>query len=269
MSDDAQQLVKIDDRDPRLVYTGTWSEAGTSADYDNTTSISQTAGSTVTFTFNGTFIAVYGTIGPTASSSTYQLDDDSVSTASFPPPASPLYDEPFWSSAELSPGIHTLTVAAMGDGDTYQLDYMQYTGYPGPVIRANAPQQPTQSHPPILSSSESSSRSGLSTAAVAGIAVGCGILMIISTVTAYWLYRRRRRRRVYNTVGALVDIETEPDEPAPSAFDILSKFSAPVKHYPPASHGTTTTAVFSSVVFLTPPVSVASGPRSNAARSVT
>ncbi|OCH86468.1 hypothetical protein OBBRIDRAFT_737970, partial [Obba rivulosa] len=110
MSQEPPQLITIDDRDPQLKYTGSWTDAGTSANYQSTTSESQRSGSTVRFTFNGTFVAVYGTLGSTASDATYQLDSNPPINATFPAPSYPLNNVPFWSSDIVSPGGHTLTI---------------------------------------------------------------------------------------------------------------------------------------------------------------
>ncbi|NOU70274.1 DUF4073 domain-containing protein [Paenibacillus sp. LMG 31458] len=50
------QTIKVDEKDPSIVYTGTWSTYSTSQDYGGSEKYSNTAGSSAQFTFKGTAI---------------------------------------------------------------------------------------------------------------------------------------------------------------------------------------------------------------------
>ncbi|KRE64718.1 DUF4073 domain-containing protein [Paenibacillus sp. Soil750] len=52
----AVQKIKVDDRDPSVVYTGTWSTYNDGGDYNGTEKYSGTAGASAEFTFTGTSI---------------------------------------------------------------------------------------------------------------------------------------------------------------------------------------------------------------------
>ena len=47
---------KVDDTDPRLVYSGRWFEGGVSQEFNTTTHGTNTAGSKVAFSFFGTLL---------------------------------------------------------------------------------------------------------------------------------------------------------------------------------------------------------------------
>ncbi|EMD35661.1 hypothetical protein CERSUDRAFT_116399 [Gelatoporia subvermispora B] len=262
MSQAPPQVIKIDDRDPRVSYIGKWSNGGTAANYQNTTRQSETLGSSIQFAFNGTFISVYGVLGPTANNATYQLDQSAHTDSSFLAPSSPINDMPFWSSPVLPFGAHTLTITVAQEGDVFQLDYITYTGQADTADSSVS--SPSQSFPDNIASSVSVSPARMSSGAIAGIAIGCFAAVLVSATCAYLFYRLRQRRTLHTVSGGLTAIDTEPPLPSPSAIGVFEKFTLPFKSHAPVSNGTQTTAVFTSVVYLTPPVSVASGPRSAA-----
>jgi len=51
----SMQVVTIDDRDPRIVYSPSWEQKGSKLELDGTTMLSEVAGATAIFQFSGTF----------------------------------------------------------------------------------------------------------------------------------------------------------------------------------------------------------------------
>ncbi|KAF8331792.1 hypothetical protein F5887DRAFT_1081059 [Amanita rubescens] len=73
-------LVKVDDTDPTVQYTGNWSEEGTSFDFNNTAHVANSPTSKVNFSFYGTAISVFGVLpnltdSPNQPSATFTLDN--------------------------------------------------------------------------------------------------------------------------------------------------------------------------------------------------
>ncbi|KAJ3516674.1 hypothetical protein NLJ89_g976 [Agrocybe chaxingu] len=105
--------MELDDTHPRLAFTGPWIHlVDKPGALNGTLSQSQSAGSTVEVTFNGTSINVYGVIYPgrrrSLPTSTYVIDPDGNSTTLFrfapAAPEKPDYTAKFFESPELAPG---------------------------------------------------------------------------------------------------------------------------------------------------------------------
>ncbi|KAJ6544678.1 hypothetical protein DFH09DRAFT_1173089 [Mycena vulgaris] len=124
--------VIVDDRDTRIQYTppGGWTSGGTPAEYMMTTSTSKLEGATAIFTFEGTSVGVYGTVGPgNGSSMAFSIDGSSVGYYAAPAVNAPIYHEAFWSSEALPNGTHTLIIIQTSSTQSYIifLDYFIYT----------------------------------------------------------------------------------------------------------------------------------------------
>ena len=72
------------------------------------------------------------------------------------------------------------------------------------TVSSSASPSPTTAPPTSTSSSTASQTAtpapvagsqGLSTGAIVGIAIGCGLLLLIGCLIAYWIYRRRKARK--------------------------------------------------------------------------
>ncbi|KAH9939941.1 hypothetical protein B0H21DRAFT_755561 [Amylocystis lapponica] len=257
-------LLTVDDRDPRITYQGSWFTTTDANDHNSTATGTTRAGSTVQFVFNGTQVTVFGTVGSTGSSSSYTLDDSPPVQFTISQPSSAIYNEPFYSSPLLPAGEHTLTINATADGDYLWLDYLQFT----------AIQNETQTDAPSLNSTTPSMRDSwaksraISPAAISGIVIGTVVLLlVIAGALCYacgWCVCIKRRRAPSPEKGT--DLVTEDESPPPT-MDIfkLRKMIAARRgatasnSHSSSSKPTESSAIFTSVIFLTPPVSETSG----------
>ncbi|KAJ7485847.1 hypothetical protein FB451DRAFT_1432832 [Mycena latifolia] len=124
--------VIVDDRDDQVKYNGDWGREGSSNEYLSTTSGASTQGHTVSFTFVGTSVGVFGTVGP-GSGATMDFNIDQASFGSYTAPsvlpALGLSHQPFWASGPLADGSHTLSIAlnsTESETATLFLDYFLY-----------------------------------------------------------------------------------------------------------------------------------------------
>ena len=95
----------IDDHDPSVVYTGTWNaQDGHSPEYDNTVMWSTTPGDSFTVPFDGTSIAVRGTLDSTSHGvvTSYSIDGQKPVTATAGVVGGDTFNQTFWSSPQLS-----------------------------------------------------------------------------------------------------------------------------------------------------------------------
>ncbi|KAJ7704924.1 hypothetical protein B0H17DRAFT_886048, partial [Mycena rosella] len=103
--------VIIDDHDPRMQYNGQWGNYGSSPEYLSTTRASRTRGDMVTFTFEGTSVGVFGTVGAgNGATMEFSLDHSPNSSFSAPPSISGLFHQPLWTSGVLFNELHTLSI---------------------------------------------------------------------------------------------------------------------------------------------------------------
>ncbi|KAJ7615643.1 hypothetical protein DFH06DRAFT_123673 [Mycena polygramma] len=125
----------VDDRDPLLRYVGAWYDAGSPQEFQGTTKWTATAGSTTSFTFVGTSLAVYGSVAvrtaPHASLS-FVVDNSITGTYAVPTDiAADVHHVALWASPALANGSHTLVMtqtgvqADPGNGEIF-LDYLLY-----------------------------------------------------------------------------------------------------------------------------------------------
>ncbi|KAF9538153.1 hypothetical protein CPC08DRAFT_610991, partial [Agrocybe pediades] len=115
--------VIIDDRDPRIVYSGAWAKGGDpNRERNGTVMASDQQGSSATLQFSGT---VWGTINPSgpAPQSSYTIDDGIPVNYTASVQSEAQYQVDFF-LAPVSPGQHTLVVTLQGNG-SYYLDYIQ------------------------------------------------------------------------------------------------------------------------------------------------
>ncbi|KAJ6453816.1 hypothetical protein C8R45DRAFT_631715 [Mycena sanguinolenta] len=122
----------VDDSSPLVHYSGTWVSAGAPLEFNSTTKVSQVQGVTASITFEGTSIAVFGTVAlvnPPDSSLDFVVDNSITGT--YTPPANMttgVHHEQLWMSPSLTNGTHTLTITqtqAQQAGVIY-LDYFLY-----------------------------------------------------------------------------------------------------------------------------------------------
>lgn len=269
MSSHSPSLYSVADTNSRLNYapTGAWTQSSSLCSYNDSTYYgTNTPGSSVLFQFNGTFVAVYGVVGSSGTNATFVLDGDKTSNYVAPVLAGPSLQPLYSSAADLPDGVHTLNITAGGDRTTFCLTSIEYTGYPETM-----PAKVT-SHASAASSTSSAyaePRRSLTPGVIAGIAVG-SVAMLVVVLLAIWNVRRRTRRgrRPRKGVDIILDDMTDPPPPSLPSTDILRKFIAQHGGNLAVSHSNTTSSgptsqgasstVFTSVIILTPPVSVSS-----------
>ncbi|KAF8956227.1 hypothetical protein BDZ97DRAFT_1925699 [Flammula alnicola] len=122
-------VLALDDRDPSIVYSPGWAQAGSSLEYNSTTSWTAVAGSTAKVPFRGTSVGVYGTIpaGTVASVapvSAYSIDGGAPILFRAAQGATAQYHRLFFQSPVLPDGQHQLTVAHPILSDPLFLDFL-------------------------------------------------------------------------------------------------------------------------------------------------
>ncbi|KAH9897804.1 hypothetical protein C8Q73DRAFT_788037 [Cubamyces lactineus] len=219
--------IYVDDNDWRIQFSDNWGQSNASAAYNGTLHYTSTRGATVTFSFNGTFVAVVGGQGDTSvygwPSTSYVIDDSAaqntynlatghhaLSDTGFD------YNVTFFSSLDLEPGEHTLVITNLNGTwpNTYWFDYIQYTPSSSTATSTSSMSTTsstlsgahTQSPPmssgtsgsgssantgsPVASSSQHSTNVG----AIIGGAIGGAVLVAVIGIIAVYLYLKRRVR---------------------------------------------------------------------------
>ncbi|KAJ8463837.1 hypothetical protein ONZ51_g9989 [Trametes cubensis] len=186
--------VYVDDNDWRVKFSDNWGQSNASAAYNGTLHYATPRGATVTFSFNGTFVAVIGGQGDTSSfgwpSTSYAIDGNVQSTYN------------------LATGDHALTWP-----NTYWFDYIQYlpsdsttTSISSTSTSTSTSAAHTQTPPKSSGTSDSgssantgspassSSRHSTNIGAVIGGAIGGAVLVAIIGIIAVYLYLKRKAR---------------------------------------------------------------------------
>ncbi|PPQ95027.1 hypothetical protein CVT25_000490 [Psilocybe cyanescens] len=123
-------LSVLDDRDSSIDYSSGWSKAGSSLEFNRTTTWSVVSGSTAKVTFQGTSIGVYGTISAkqrrsVAPVSEYSIDGGSQVEFTPTQAARAQYSQLFFQSPVMSDGAHTLIITnKLASADPLFLDFM-------------------------------------------------------------------------------------------------------------------------------------------------
>ena len=106
----APGLTTIDDSDPQVVYSGTWTQTSTSLanNFGGTVTSDSSGGDNATVTFSGTLITLYAVESPTAGSAQVFIDgNDPIQVNLYSPTA---IIAPVFTSGLLTPGSHTIIV---------------------------------------------------------------------------------------------------------------------------------------------------------------
>ncbi|KAI0717057.1 hypothetical protein C8Q76DRAFT_423353 [Earliella scabrosa] len=275
------RFFRVEDSNPAIVYDGQWSSGNVTIGDDNDASIhtSTQPGSTIKFTFHGTFVGVFGVLDGQPVSATLALDDRPTQPlgVSSPPP-NPQANYPFFStSPPLEPGEHVLTITVQSG--KFNLDYIQFTAVDGfenlgPSADSTISGSPTRSpsSPGLSESSAVFSNKPLSTGAVAGISIAGGLILVGIAAMMFCVFYRRARRVRHRRLSPKekpLDIiyDDSPAPPPPAARGPLRRFSRMYRPTPSRStrSKTTTTssvtqssAMFTSVIMLSPALSMVS-----------
>ncbi|KAI0682883.1 hypothetical protein C8T65DRAFT_595919, partial [Cerioporus squamosus] len=103
----------LDDTDPSIVYTGSWTRQSPSpGNYANTVSETTVVGDIANFTFTGTWISVYGARSPSGTEKSTYAVDGGLTTTYFEASVvgSPKHKAQFFNSSILTAGTHTLVI---------------------------------------------------------------------------------------------------------------------------------------------------------------
>ncbi|KAF9788224.1 hypothetical protein BJ322DRAFT_616583 [Thelephora terrestris] len=219
--------VVIDDTNPALVYSGSWVRGGVSSEYNVTTHGTTQKGATLQYSFRGTSVSVYGTIGTDTPTSTYTIDGSTPSVFAAGKESTFVYQQLFFHSPTLADAEHTLLVTNTGSGELW-IDFLVYID-PSPASSSTSSSllpsttlslQPTfTSHTVTLTTSQApnpdtptpiptgsgtttntpdqinpSSKSSIPAPAVAGAAIG--VLVLIITLIFGLLYYRKRAKQL-------------------------------------------------------------------------
>ncbi|KAF8632648.1 hypothetical protein AX17_004781 [Amanita inopinata Kibby_2008] len=180
----------IDDASPIARYSPSdaWKTSGsTQLEYDGTTHLTNTSGATVTLTFNGSVIAVFGTIATDGGRprSSYRIDNSSAiyEFDPTPPTNQSLYQQKFYQSPALESGTHELTVTCLANNGTLVIDYF--------MITTPSSTQTVATLPETITTHQSSARRPPSTAGIVGGVIGGISLLLAGIMFALWIFRRR------------------------------------------------------------------------------
>ncbi|KAF8630697.1 hypothetical protein AX17_005357 [Amanita inopinata Kibby_2008] len=135
-SSGSMDLIFIDDSNPNIVYAGNWFTGLGTIEYNLTAHGSTSSGARATYTFKGTCISAYGTLGSSGSNTvfpngTWSIDGSSPTTFQTQPTSVNQYRELYFQSLDLSDdGDHTLVLTFTADKATAWLDYLMRPKYP-------------------------------------------------------------------------------------------------------------------------------------------
>ena len=116
------QFTTIDDRDSRLVYTGTWSDDSSDDFYNGTARYTNTANASVELTFTGTAIRWYGQKDTNFGAAYIYIDDEAVDEVSVN--GSMASGQLLFEKTGLAAGQHTIRVVCASP--VIDVDYFAY-----------------------------------------------------------------------------------------------------------------------------------------------
>ncbi|EIW77843.1 hypothetical protein CONPUDRAFT_75625 [Coniophora puteana RWD-64-598 SS2] len=222
--------VTVDDRSPLISYSGStaWAQGGASPEYHNTTSGSYHYGDTATFTFTGTWVAVYGTVGwvsvnglPTT---TFTLDGNESINFQGPNATLAQYRYQMYSSSILNGAEHTLVINNTSPTQAPSQIWLDFIEYMPLMPQQASSVSCTQTSSPQISTTINKHH-GTSTAALAGgIASGVGgaIILILSCLLFLQRYRKKREKQQIeeHTPRPYRQVEEEPQRLGPGHAQI-------------------------------------------------
>ncbi|KAL4263069.1 Transmembrane protein [Pleurotus pulmonarius] len=115
----------LDDSDPRILYSLGWLRGGLPPEFNGSTTYTDSRNETMTVTFVGTSISVFGSITNSTVTSTYEVDGTTTSKFSMDPKGERRYRVLFYESPALSHKKHTLV--ATSEGGRVIIDYITIT----------------------------------------------------------------------------------------------------------------------------------------------
>ncbi|PFH49397.1 hypothetical protein AMATHDRAFT_4914 [Amanita thiersii Skay4041] len=199
--DPDSKLVKVEDDDSSIQYTGNWTSGGTSFDSNRTVHSTRSPGSEATFSFFGTSVSVFGRLPNSTISSGYPaavftLDDGNPTAFTAVPPIqfNSIYQVPIFQSSSLSLGQHTLKVQSQDSTTDFSLDFILYTQPVNATATSLAGGALSTSATAPSSTSTTSSGGRAPIGAIVGGSVGGGIGFLILVALAFLFWSRRSRK---------------------------------------------------------------------------
>ncbi|KJA18639.1 hypothetical protein HYPSUDRAFT_79059 [Hypholoma sublateritium FD-334 SS-4] len=141
----------LDDRDPSIIYQGGWLQGGTPFNFDGTTTWINHTGPTVSMTFTGTRIAVFGTVPPAGSGpapgSMYSIDGGPKTAFQATQKAGAQYQNLFFQSGILDVAVaHTLGIEHSINHTPFILDFFDITTAAAAALPVTSEQPSTTSN---------------------------------------------------------------------------------------------------------------------------
>jgi len=255
-------LRTIDDSDPLLAggyQPGkAWTELiGDSLEFNSTSHLTSTAGSSFIITFNGTLVTVFGTLDGSGGSSIYTLDNAAPIT--YVHPATPDHNVPFFVSGVVPFGQHTLNVTSAKAGGTLRLDYFQITTNSTDSFSTATSTASSGVTTKTVGSNFSSKATPhkVDGAIIAGIVAGCVAFLLLAVVVIALICRRMRAKRESPPTLAEkgFDILAGTTDPADGSSGKVLRVHGPAVSRSQAtssSQGAQSSTMFTSVVILSP-----------------
>jgi len=216
----------LDDRDPAVVYSSGWRRAGSSNEFNATTTYANDEGLTATLVFQGIQVFVHGTLAPRnaqrlSPQSSYSVDGNSPVTYQAVQSSSVQYSVRFYASPLLPNGQHTLFVTNLITSDSLFLDYFL-------ILRADNDTSPSQLVPVAsISTGKSASQSPTSaantvegnpssssnTGTIVGSAIGAAALVILAVAIMFWFRGRNKRTQDDAIINSFRGPSTDTNPP--------------------------------------------------------
>ncbi|KAK7034619.1 hypothetical protein VNI00_012260 [Paramarasmius palmivorus] len=223
-------MERVDDCDPRILYSppGAWHIEGAAAEYNHTSHGSRNVPADLTFQFNGTYIGVYGTLGPLVKGESDPVDLyilDNQPAVSYTGPALRLdivqYSQRMYSSPKLQDGLHTLILRRTSQTSVTWVDFIEFMPSSAESPTATSSVNSSQVATPATSSASvtattieqtknGESRPALSPGVIAAIVVPCGVLLVsLALLIGYWRKQRRGGVASQAPEGSIADETAE------------------------------------------------------------
>ncbi|KAF7329632.1 putative glycoside hydrolase family 38 protein [Mycena kentingensis (nom. inval.)] len=208
----------VDDRDARVVYSGSWVSTDGTDDMLRTSQRSSSAGAGFVLEFEGRAISYYGHL-PAGNTTDIAIEIDGGPATRYAPRPGPANDVPntlIFNSGDLSAGTHKLRATAQGDSpisvDFFLVEPVGDGAASSSAARPNASSSAASS---ITATKPATSHTG----AIAGAVMGVVVLLLLVGI-AFLVRRMRRRRRAAggSGMGASTDISQIHTSPGPSSL---------------------------------------------------
>ncbi|KAJ7717018.1 hypothetical protein B0H16DRAFT_448431 [Mycena metata] len=183
----------IDDTDPRITYTPSWTSAGLDYDFLHSTHGSVGEGDSFSFTFEGRAISFFGDInnGGLPSASISIDKGPAVLYAAPVQPTTVTSNNLMFNSGDIAEGNHTLVVT-LQNANTLWLDYLLVTPNSPGFSSSSASSAPSSSST-SKSLGSNSTKKHSPTGAIVGAVLGVFALAAIAAVLFFFCRRRRRQ----------------------------------------------------------------------------